>query len=133
VSELRRVSFVLLGSPVPKARARVMKGYSYTPKPTRDAEAAVRTAALAHRAGWKSERPIRLVCRFFRGDARGCDIDNLTKLVQDALNHVTYRDDKQIVVLSVLKAIDRARPRTEVEIEELLESGEQLPLEVRSA
>ena len=118
---LRRVEFMIPGSPVPKERPRVVKGHAYTPKRTSDAEAAVRNRALLARARWASEAPIRLVCRFYRGDARACDLDNLSKLIQDALNGITYRDDKQIVILSATKSIDRVHPRTEIEIEELSE------------
>jgi crossover junction endodeoxyribonuclease RusA len=135
---LRHVAFTLEGSPQPKQRPRVVQRrdgrgvMTFTPKETTDAEKLVRQAAIFARARWGSENPIRLTLRFFRGDARGCDLDNLAKLVQDALNGFAYQDDKQIVWLSATKAIDRRHPRTEIEIEELpateqLELGEARP------
>jgi len=111
-----RYAFTIPVHPIPKARARVMKGYTYTPKRTVSAEKVVRATALA--AGVKPlGGPVRLSVRFYRGDARPCDLDNLAKLVQDALNGVAWKDDRQIVWLAASKQIDRERPRTEVVVE----------------
>ena len=109
------VCFTIPGQPLPKQRARVMKGYSYTPKETVAAEK--RIADYARIAQAKPTRnPIHLVLRFFRGDLRRVDLDNLAKLVQDALNGVAYADDSQIVLLTAAKGIDREFPRTEIEV-----------------
>ncbi len=104
------------GNPVPKERPRVVNGRAYTPKRTREAEAVVRLHArhLPCLAG-----PVRLSLAFYRANAVPCDLDNLAKLVSDALNGQAFADDRQIVVLSALKAIDRENPRTEIELEEV--------------
>jgi Holliday junction resolvase RusA-like endonuclease len=112
------VSFVVYGDPTPKARPRVVHGHAYTPGQTTAAEA--RIAVAARRSGVKPAKgPVRLSARFWRATARVCDLDNLAKLVQDALNGIAYVDDSQIVELTATKGIDRDRPRTEVRIEEL--------------
>ncbi len=104
------------GNPIPKERPRVVGRRAYTPKRTRDAEAWVRLHARALPC---VEGPIRLGLAFFRKDAVPCDIDNLAKLVQDALNGAAWVDDRQILVLSASKDIDRQNPRTEITVEEL--------------
>lgn len=112
------IAFVVEGDPVPKARSRVMKGYSFTPKRTRDAEALV--AAHARAAGARPHpRPVHVVARFHRATARRCDLDNLLKTVLDGLNRVAFADDDQVVLVVASKAIDRVRPRTEVELHEV--------------
>jgi crossover junction endodeoxyribonuclease RusA len=110
--------FVVPGDPIPKARARVMAGYAYTPKRTRVAEATVAAAAKA--AGvYPTTYPVRLSATFYRGSARRCDLDNLIKLVQDALNGIAYVDDQQIMTLVAEKHIDRESPRTDIQVEVL--------------
>jgi Holliday junction resolvase RusA-like endonuclease len=50
------------------------------------------------------------------------DIDNLAKFVLDALNGLVYSDDRQVVVLSIVKYRDSmglCEGRTEVEVEAL--------------
>jgi Holliday junction resolvase RusA-like endonuclease len=103
------------GNPVPKERPR-FNGHAYTPKRTRDAEDWIRahTKRLPFLTG-----KVVLSLAFFRKDAVPCDIDNLTKLVQDALNGRAWNDDRQIVTLIASKDIDRANPRTEIEIREV--------------
>ena len=44
------------------------------------------------------------------------DVDNLMKLVMDALNGVVYRDDSQVVMLSGLKAEHDDEPFTDVQV-----------------
>jgi hypothetical protein len=43
-------------------------------------------------------------------------LDNLLKLVQDALNGVAYQDDTQIDAIRAMKTVDRSNPRTEIQI-----------------
>lgn len=73
----------------------------------------VRAAAL--RAGAVPlPGPVRVELRFWRANARPCDIDNLAKLVLDALNGACWPDDSQVVSLEAHKGVDRENPRTEV-------------------
>ena len=44
------------------------------------------------------------------------DCDNIAKIVLDALNGVCYKDDKQIVILSICKKYTQEQPRVEVKI-----------------
>lgn len=52
------------------------------------------------------------------GTSRQAGVDNLAKLVKDALNGVFWRDDAQVVDLTVKKRYSDV-PRTEVMIEEV--------------
>jgi Holliday junction resolvase RusA-like endonuclease len=109
------LAFVVLGQPIPKARPRVARGHAFTPKTTLQAEA--RIAATARQQGARPlSCPVRLDLRFYREDLRRVDIDNLVKLVQDALNGIAYVDDAQVVSLSAVKLLDRDAPRTCVEV-----------------
>jgi crossover junction endodeoxyribonuclease RusA len=110
--------FVIPGNPIPKERPRVVKGHTYTPKRTLDAEQVVKLYARRARVPRLSGH-VKLTASFFRDSAQPCDLDNLVKLVSDALNGIAFGDDRQIVWLSALKAIDRENPRTIVEIEQV--------------
>lgn len=48
------------------------------------------------------------------------DADNIIKVVADALNKLAYRDDADLVQVSLIKFYSR-QPRLEVEIESLEE------------
>lgn len=46
------------------------------------------------------------------------DVDNYAKFVMDALNKCFYKDDSQIVSLTVIKEFDNSNPRTDIIISE---------------
>lgn len=99
-------------------------GHTYTPKRTRNAEAFVKLMAVQAMAGrLPIEEPVALMVHLTvaipaswskrrRQAAAGGeafpagkpDLDNLVKLVSDALNSVVVRDDAQIVRLVAEKA-----------------------------
>lgn len=112
--------FEVPGEPVPKQRARTVKGRTYTPERTREAEDAVLVAwmkAGVRHTPLKSDR-YGVHLTFFRKTKRACDIDNLAKTVLDALNGVAWVDDSQVAILTLAKASARTdRPRTVVRIE----------------
>jgi crossover junction endodeoxyribonuclease RusA len=108
-------SFVVPGDPRPKQRPRHGNGHTYTAAETVHAENVVKNHARRARAP-KLLGPVVLELKFFRATRRRCDLDNLAKLVQDALNGIAYRDDDQIVSLVASKAHDAANPRTEVTV-----------------
>ena len=110
-------TFTVPGQPVPKARARTVRGHSYTPEPTRRYERAV--AVLAQAAGLRpTAEPVSVTVAVFMGDARRRDLDNCIKAITDGLNGVAYADDSQIVDLHAHKRIDRDYPRAVVTVEE---------------
>jgi len=91
--------FTVEGEPMSKARARVTRsGHSYTPKPTVDAEKRVRDAFEAT-ACEPFSVPVGVEIAFFQGTRARKDIDNMVKLVLDALNSRAWADDVQVSVL----------------------------------
>src|SRR5579863_1288505 len=114
------IQFFVACTPMGKQRARVLRsGRSYTPKETVDLERLIAWECKKAMAQAKPlEGPIRLAieARFSPpvswSKARITDtywktskpdLDNLTKLVKDALNHVAWADDAQIVELTCRK------------------------------
>lgn len=82
-------------------------------------------AAIAALARWRAEsdEPWQatgewsLYIRFFVGDLRRRDIDNLEKNLLDGLNGTVFDDDNQVVRVEKEKRLSRSRPRVEVTVE----------------
>lgn len=89
------------GEPQSKARARKgADGRFYTPRTTSDAQTDIETRTRhALPRGWKADPDwtwgVRAIFR--TTDDRHRDSDNMVKLVLDALNHVVWHDDWQVV------------------------------------
>jgi len=104
-----KLSFVVHGPPVPKARARVVKNKSaigpktrsYTPSKSAAYESHIGMLALAARTKtrqWSAlDRNVRigLSVRVYRSREQG-DLDNFIKSVKDACNGVLWADDWQV-------------------------------------
>ena len=112
--------FIVPGKPQPKQRARKGKyGNFYTPKETVAYEHKV--GVFARKAHLRS-RPdkVQLGLVIWWADARRHDGDNVLKAIQDALNHIAWNDDNQVVKTNVdADHIDRKNPRVEVAIDYL--------------
>ena len=96
------------GTPYPKMR---------TPRKTKDAEARIAEAWQAHHAGnlRLESNQLGLDLLFHEGprqDEKQQDLDNLVKLVMDALNQVAWVDDRQIVLFSAEVVRDSDTPLT---------------------
>lgn len=73
--------------------------------------------ALAHREGWRVPEPeekIVLEVFAFGPDGRRRDMNNMHKLLCDALEGALYLDDKMVLVRDMDFSVDRKRPRLEV-------------------
>lgn len=113
------IEFTVLGEPVSKARARVTARGTYTPKKTRDAEKAIAEAfKQAAPKDWEpdSQHDFYVEAYFHNGNRRRRDLDNMMKLVMDALNKVCWKDDYQVVMMKASKRQDSAIPCTDVVI-----------------
>ncbi len=112
--------------PKPKERPRFANGHAYTPKGTREYEKLI--AYYAKQAGaTPSKLPlIMTITATFKSPIKRksfyCvkrpDIDNLQKMVFDALNGVAYEDDAQIVEATITKEYGE-KDLLEIEIEYL--------------
>lgn len=108
-----------------KARPRVVNGHAYTPRETRIAEKEVTTAYIERclqiygstqiaperapvRVEISTRRPLPKSVpkrKAFDDDVVKPDIDNIAKLVLDALNGIAWHDDAQVVELAVTKTV----------------------------
>ena len=135
------IIFVVPGRPQPKERPRVTRsGYSFTPPRTKEYEALVIEQAKKSGTLPQSpieETPLKMIIWCYMPiptswsrkkqelaiqgkllPAKRPDIDNLGKIVMDALNGVAYKDDAQIVQL-VINKIYSEEPRLDVLIDEM--------------
>lgn len=128
------------GKPLGKQRPRVLKnGITYTPKETVNYETFVKQLYFEQ---YNKDKPfegpvkMRIVAympipqstskvkkkNMMRGIIRPTkkpDVDNIIKIVADALNGLAYQDDKQIVSCTVEKVYSDV-PRVQVEIREVV-------------
>jgi Holliday junction resolvase RusA-like endonuclease len=114
-------TFTIPGNPKPKERPRVVRGHTYTPDATVAAETAVLDAFYDTYPFWTPvETLVGLTVRFYRETRVRADIDNLVKLIQDALNRHLYLDDVQIVRLEATKEYaGKGNGRTVVTVTEI--------------
>jgi crossover junction endodeoxyribonuclease RusA len=108
------VSFEIPGRPTPKGRPRFGNGRTYTPKTTRDAETRVVDLFELAAPMWEPTiEDVRLtVDAYFKGK-RTADLDNIAKLVSDALNGYAFVDDRQVRRLEV-NGFEDSEPRVVV-------------------
>lgn len=134
------ISFTIEGEPRGKGRPRFTKsGGTYTPRETSEYE---RLAALAYKSRSKGEYfdkgvPVRIVIAAYYGIPKSAgakkreqmvlaeirpqkkpDIDNVVKIILDALNGEAYHDDAQVVSVEAHKFYSLC-PRVEVMIGEV--------------
>jgi Holliday junction resolvase RusA-like endonuclease len=119
--------FIVPGKPTPKARARTTRqGHTYTPKQTQLAEGKVLECYLAEYrhlppfdgpvildveanfevpASWSKARKAAATWHTSRPD-----LDNIVKLVTDALNGVCFGDDSQVCEITARKCYTAGEP-----------------------
>lgn len=128
--------FIIPGDPVGKGRPRVTRtGHVYAPGKTRAAEEHVKTLAMVAMAGVRAfEGPVIVsITAFYEVPASwpnlrqrlaisGAespgkpDLDNVVKLVLDAINKTVFADDKLVVQL-VARKLYGPDPHTRVTVE----------------
>lgn len=131
-----KVEFTISGKPCGKGRPRHTKsGHTYTPEATVNFETLTKLA-YQQAGGGMHEGAISLTIYAYYSIPQSAskkkqtamleghempmikpDVDNVAKIIMDALNQIAYSDDKQVVDLRVLKAYS-AEPRTKVVVEE---------------
>lgn len=139
--------FVVDGKPQGKARARTFynpklgRVQSMTPENTVLYENLVKqsfTQQADKDARWFNKEPLamyitayypipastskknrQLMCTGVLMPTKKPDIDNIAKVICDALNGVAYGDDTQIIKLSMVKTYTEEQPRVQVLIEEI--------------
>ena len=89
------------------------KGWAYTTKEAKEYKQGAKLRALTQGMRPIVEGEVCLSIAVYRPQKRG-DIDNVLKVLLDALNGVAYTDDKQIGELRIARWDDAANPRVEV-------------------
>lgn len=112
------------GDPIPKGRPRTGQGRTYTPTRTRDAEDRIR--GFVEMSRWRRREPhtgpVALTVRLYCATRQRSDLDNLLKLVTDALQRGRrpaggiIADDSQIEEWHgrLWRAAPGQAPRTEI-------------------
>ena len=133
---MMKVSFTIEGEPVGKGRPRHGKYKTYTPAKTKSVENNIAYFYKVN-VGYYFEGYVKLNLNLYYSIAKSDskkkklmklnnelrpnkkpDIDNVVKLVADALNEVAYKDDTQIIELECRKFYSDI-PRIEITIEDL--------------
>lgn len=116
------LAFVVDGAPVPYKRVQRGHGRAWVPARMRaymDQVAEDASVALASDGvvDWPVDGAYRVEVVSYMPTRRAIDVDNLGKIVLDALNGVLWRDDSQVRRLEIEKRYDRKHPRAVVRIE----------------
>ena len=132
----KRISFTIEGEPTGKGRPRHGKYKTYTPNKTKAVEnniAYFYKVNVGHYFDGYVKLKLDLYYSIAKSDSKKKklmklnnelrpnkkpDIDNVVKLVADALNEVAYKDDTQIIELQCRKFYSDI-PRMEITIEDL--------------
>lgn len=129
------IEFTVYGEPKGKSRPRFGNGHTYTPKTTTEYEKTVLAAYMDKYHTLMLKNEIRVQIRAYMGIPKSTpkkrrtemlgkgvlkkpDVDNIAKIILDALNGVAYEDDKQITRLDIEKRYSDT-PRVEVQIGEI--------------
>ena len=131
-----KVEFTVPGQPRGKERPKFANGIAYTPKKTVEYENRIKTSYLEKYGLKKFDEEAALVIHIiavFEPPAslsqvkkakllksgfptKKPDIDNICKVVMDAMNKLVYKDDKQVVAVSMQKTYgEKACVMVEVE------------------
>ena len=133
------MTFAIPGDPVGKARPR-FSGHAYTPDKTKAYEDRVRWAyRAAHGPTFDGPVKLRIVARYRIpksapkktreamdagriAPTKRPDLDNVCKIIMDALNGMAYADDAQVCEITAGKSY-AVEPRVTVQIEGRSENG----------
>lgn len=118
------IRFCIPGKPMGKGRARFSKdGHCFTPENTQDYENLVKANCIEkckyRQPSYTGQVAVNITAYYpipssysqkkqteIEGGARPVkkpDLDNIAKIIMDALNHVAWKDDKQVVCMVLSK------------------------------
>ena len=123
-----KIKIVIPSKPIAKARPQKGKYGFYTPKTTANYENLVKTIAIQHFQNpidkpiyllikFKIPRPKRLIWKKKPMPEQPCDtrpdLSNLIKSIEDGLNGIAYKDDRQIYKLYAEKVYHAGNDKSE--------------------
>ena len=129
---------IVEGEIVAKARPRVCRYGTYTPKKTKDYEQLIRNNYMAQDGTFFEKGiPVQISIKAYKKPPKSTtkknlklieqglflwvkkpDIDNICKSVLDALNGIAYADDRQVVKVGTTKEYTLQEERIEFEVKE---------------
>ncbi|CAM2951067.1 RusA family crossover junction endodeoxyribonuclease [Hathewaya histolytica] len=120
-----------------KARPRIFNGHGVTPKDTVEYEnwvkmnykqqggkylegnlKAIITAYYKIPKSYSKKR-IQSIKNGLEHPTKKPDVDNIAKIILDALNKLAYDDDKQVIDLTVIKRYTEEKERVEISLSEI--------------
>jgi crossover junction endodeoxyribonuclease RusA len=107
------------GSPLPKQRPRFAGKRVYSPSKAEERRVRNHVTFQLPLHYKPLKGTVRVTADFYRKDKRRVDLDNLVKLVADALNGLVFDDDSQIRHWVANMHVDKENPRTVLTIEEV--------------
>lgn len=138
------LKFEIIGKPMGKERPRVIKGIAYTPNKTKSYETFVRYTFINEFPNFTPmENAVKAkITAYFevpksysKKKKKECltnldyihkpDVDNISKIILDALNGLAYHDDNQVSCLLVFKNYTDGQEKVVVELEEIDKATEQ--------
>lgn len=130
------MTVIVEGKLTGKGRPRFFKGHAVTPQATRDYEKKVVNCYMAQN-GTLYDTPVRVNITAYKKIPKSYtkkrvreilegiekptskpDVDNICKIILDALNGVAYKDDTQVIRLSISKKYTESTERVEFEVKE---------------
>jgi crossover junction endodeoxyribonuclease RusA len=114
------ISFTVPGQPISKSRPRISpQGGMYNPTETKDAEELIQAYYRQAAPGTQMDEESywRVDCVFYTANKAKRDLDNLAKLVLDALSGLIWKDDCRVWTLNLCRQMDKDKPRTEITVE----------------
>lgn len=119
-NSMKSITFFVQGSPIAKQSFRYTKNGGGFTDPRMKARQEM-VAAESHNAMVEREMltdNIEATFIFSLASHKRVDCDNLAKSVSDAMNWIVYRDDSQIVKLTIEKKYDKSNPGVFVSVRE---------------
>jgi len=114
----KSISFFVPGIAIPKQSYRAVHGGGYTDPHVKDWQDTVAKSANLAMAGKDMFLGyVSVEFQFFLPNKRRKDWDNLSKCVSDALNGIVYKDDSQVIMAHIEKAIEKDEPGVYVLVE----------------
>ncbi|HEX21424.1 MAG TPA: RusA family crossover junction endodeoxyribonuclease [Actinobacteria bacterium] len=115
--------FIIPGHAKPKGRPRIIGKRAITPEPTRRWEEKVGWYAKHGGIQMIPKSEVLFTAKFYFSNRQHGDLSNLIKAIEDGLNWIAYKDDKQIrrygTGTGIYYCKGKKNERVEVEICEL--------------
>jgi Holliday junction resolvase RusA-like endonuclease len=107
------LTFFVEGNPVPKQSFKKGKKGGYTPARVKAWQDLVSTRAKNTMALFNVDMllgDVEVELILWRGDRKKVDIDNLSKAILDGCNDIVWKDDEQVVKITICKRYNKEEP-----------------------